>query len=310
MSGEIMRIMYIQNTAGAMTPVAKWLVDNDHEVRILLTEKSDSFHVTTDLRFARKFDTSSELYTNVVTYLRCFKPDVIHVNSTIDGLLLARLLAPLTPIVFMYHGSEIRGKPIQDKEVELADRILVSTQDLSKYGEWFDRPISDIFVYKGSRKGDTAVLFHASYFMLDGRKLAKDWCNDRGIDLIICDRDKGDEVSHDRMPQFLSKFEYFLDFKGYQVCGTLSMTALEALLCGCKVVSDTDLETIITLDDYDVKSVVDYYQMYLELRKSFPLRAIRRLALLLILFVRRVVRKPYILESLILGLMKSCCRKI
>jgi hypothetical protein len=153
---------------------------------------------------------------------------------------LARLFCPTTPIVFQYHGGRVRYRKKAHEETTLADKVIVSTPDLSDFGEWFDRPVDKMFRYRGNRKLGTALMFYATYFMKDLRNEAEEWCKERGLDLTIVERGKDEGIPYLQMPTFLSQFEYFLDFKGYGDPKAISRLAIEAYACGCKIVSDTD----------------------------------------------------------------------
>ncbi|MFW9975136.1 MAG: hypothetical protein ACFFDQ_07730 [Candidatus Thorarchaeota archaeon] len=260
-----MRVLYLWNPAGALTPVADWLVENGHEARIIMSTKFDLFGNTSISPAARMVNSSQEYYQVIIQELLRFHPSIIHVNAHLQSLVLARVLHPMTPIVFQYHGSEVRYRKAVHREILLADRVLVSTPDLKQYGEWYDRPVDSRFYDRGGRVKDTAVMFHTSFFMEDLQAEAKQWCESRGIKLTILQRDKGEGVPYEEMPKYLSKFEYFLDFKGYGDPEAYSRLAIEALACGTKVVSDNDPSKI--LETYPFPKPERYYYLYKEIRR-------------------------------------------
>jgi len=104
------------------------------------------------------------------------------------------------------------------------------------------------------------------------------WCEERGLTFTLVDRSDASfvPVPWNEMPQYLSQFDYFLDFKGQtQEHFALSKTALEALACGCTVVHDSDLEE--TLSDYRLISAKDYFDFYSGLERASLWGAVRRL---------------------------------
>lgn len=266
-----MRVLYLWNTAGALSPVADWLIDHGHQARIIMSSEFDLFGNTTISKAAHMVGSGLLYYRAVVKELIQFKPTHIHVNASLPSLVLARLIQPCIPIVFHYHGIEVRYRSEAHSEMVLADKVIVSTPDLRKYGEWYDRPVDRRFHYQGGRRDRTAVMFYADFYMSDLRVQAQEWCDERGIDLTIIERDKG--ISYQEMPRFLSTFEYYLDFKGYGDPNAISRLAIEAAACGCKIVSDTDPSRIIT--EYHFPQPEEYIKLYQSLKN--PPFSLRRL---------------------------------
>lgn len=267
----MLRVLYLWNTAGALTPVADLLLETGNDARILMSTKYDLFGNTFYSDAALMVDSPAEYHKTMLHQLVSYKPTHIHVNQSLESLSIARLLCPTTPIVFQYHGTEVRFKPHAHPEVVLADKVLVSTPDLQQYGEWYDRPVSEMFTYKGGRRENTAVMFYAPFFDRDSREEALEWCKEHDVELTIKNRAKGEGIPYMQMPSFLSSFEYLLDYKGVIQDGTLSRVAIEALSCGCKVVSDIDPTNIITTYEFPkAKKFIDLYHS-LE-RPSFSVR--------------------------------------
>ncbi|MFW9965144.1 MAG: hypothetical protein ACFFCX_16350 [Candidatus Sifarchaeia archaeon] len=260
-----MRVLYLWNPAGALVPVADWLLDNGHTARIIMSKEFDLFGNTSISPAAIMVNSSKEYWFEVIHQLLCYHPTHIHVNASLPSLVLARLLRPSTPIVFQYHGIEVRYRKSVHEEMALADKVIVSTPDLSEYGEWFDRPVAKMFHYRGGRKHGTALMFYADFFMKDLRNEAKKWCDERGFDLTIIERGKHEGIPYLLMPTFLSQFEYFLDFKGYGDPKAISRLAIEAYACGCKIVSDTNPSRVIT--DYELPKPEIYINLYKSLSR-------------------------------------------
>ncbi len=261
-----MRALILKNTAGALTPIVEWLDAQGHECVVIVGSKKDASHHRKLMR--SKFvvvENPMRYYLTVVYYIRHFRPHIIHSNSLVGNLVLSRIFAPKTPLVHMYHGSDVRKRKSAHIETQLADKVFVTTPDLCRYGEWFDRVVMDNFYYKGGRVESTALMLYSPNVLKDLRQEAKDWCEKRGIRLKIIDRSE-QHIDHNKMPDILSSFEYYLDFRGYGVKGALSLTALEALRCGCKVVSDADTTTVIIQNDYRFIKPMDYLVMYKSLR--------------------------------------------
>lgn len=278
-----MRVLICWNTAAAFNPIADLLINNGHEVRIVMRSVLDLGDCTRDHVAGVMVGSAIDYYLEVMRQIRKFKPTHIQVSSNSLCLILICLLAPRVPVVLTYHGSDIRGRKRVPRESRLADFIAVSTQDLEKYGTWIDRSICNIFYYRGGRIKNTALMLYSHGFPSDRRELAKEWCSYRNIRLTILDRSQpGHEtVAYLDMPKLYSKFEYYLDFKGF--VGeqyALSKAAMEAFLCGCTVYHDSDFD--LPLQDITAGDPMEYIRLYQSFSRSSILRGIKRFVLAVI----------------------------
>jgi len=267
-----MKVLYIWNTAGTHSPVATWLIDHGHDARIIMRSSFDKYGATKLSKGAIMINSRRSFYWALIKHIIAFRPTHIHVNASITGLVLARFFAPVTPIILQYHGNEVRFRAKVHPEASLADKVIVSTPDLKRFGEWVDRPIESIFYYRGGRKKGTALMVYASYFP-DKRALAKSWSAKNDVELRIYDRDNEGWIPFEELPSILSKYEYYLDLKGISDPETCSKTALEAMACGCKVITDFDVDRV--LDNYKLASPKTYISLYLSIKP--PLPSIRRI---------------------------------
>jgi len=272
----LVRVLFLWNTAGAMTPVSDWLNDHGHESVIIMHKSYDPYGSTSCAKSARLPDTLPDFYSTIVREIASFRPHIIQVNSNVRILLIARAFAPFTPVVFMYHGSDVRGrKRIHPEVALLADKVIVSTRDLSRYGELYTCPTPKHFYYRGGRMKDTALLIISRSCPVDRTDDARRFCQEHGLDLTIVDCRKGEHVPHSEMPVFLSRFEYYLDLRGVNA---LSKTAMEALECGCKVVPE-DMSGVLT--SYKKTTPEDYLRLYLSMKRPSLLLTPIRLAVAL-----------------------------
>lgn len=273
--------MILWNTAGAFSQIAKWLNENEHEARIVMRREFDIFRHTADSGCGIFVETAKGFYVEGMKQILKWRPDIIHSSSSIKMLVLARMVAPRTPIILSYHGSDVRYSPTGKAHsmASLADFIHVVSPDLQQYGVWIDRVVDDYFYYKGGREPDTALMYYSPHYYVDSRNAALEWCAQRGITLTIIDRTKPDfiPIPNNEMPLLYSKHEYYLDWKGQKdEINALSRSALEALACGCKVVHDSDINKIINIDDYKLARVDDYIELYDSLKRASYWKAIKR----------------------------------
>jgi hypothetical protein len=282
----MIKVLYLWNTAGTHSPVASWLLEHGHDARIIMHSAYDKFGNTKISDGAVMVDSRRDFYLSAIKIILEFRPTHIHVNGNIPALVLARLLAPTTPIVLQYHGNEVRFRHKVHPEASLADKVIVSTPDLERFGEWFDRPIESMFYYRGGRKKGSAIMFYASYFP-DKRSMAREWSKKHNVELRILDRDKEGGIPFEQLPAFLSRYEFFLDFKGIPDAKTCSKMAIEAMACGCRVVTDFDEDRV--LDDYIFATPKTYISLYLSLKP--PLPSIRRMVICIAGLMKWTVRR-------------------
>ena len=276
-----MKLLVLWNTAGAFSPVAKWLNENGHEARIVMRREFDVFRHTADSGCGIMVRTSGGFYKEGMKQILKWRPDVIHCSSSIKMLVLARMIAPRTPTILSYHGSDVRNSPTGKVHpmASLADFIHVVSPDLQQYGVWIDRVINEHFHYRGGRVPDTALMYYSPHYYVDSRKDAMEWCEQRGIELTIVDRTdpEFEPIPNNAMPMVYSKNEYYLDWKGQKgEFHALSKCALEALACGCKVVHDSDTDKIIGPDDYKMAKIEDYVGLYDSMKRTSCWKAIKR----------------------------------
>jgi hypothetical protein len=291
-----MKLLVAQNTAGALTPVVDWLVDKGHSAKILVSQ--DIFALSSYSPNAQIFPRRL-LYEKLIEHMFENSPDIIHINTAHILIPFVRLFTQRTPIVFMYHGSEARTRGnlglSHRKEVLWADRIIVSTQDLIDFGDWFDRPIPSYFRYTGGRVKGSALMIYAEFFGKygkDQRELARKVCDTLGLNLTIREKRNENPIPNNEMPKLYSQYEYYLDFKGLDTKETfaLSKCALESMLCGCKVLQDSDPYCPVDSKEHlkGEELFVQYEAMYDSLEKSSYLFIIPRF----IKAIGRIVMSP------------------
>jgi len=264
-----LKVLFVRNTAGACTSIAIWLKKNGHEVRVLDVRERDRFGRISLFDESLLCDSSAELNALIKSTISDWRPNAIHVNSHDIYLVICRIVSLKIPIVLQFHGSEIRGKKKLPINAHLADTIIVSTPDLTEYGDWYGSPTADIFTDKGGREQGTGLLVHDPKSYIDERKQAEVFCHNNGLDLTVAQN-----IPHKELPQLLSKFEYYLDFKRL---GALSKLALEAASCGCRVIH-LDSEGITRFVSWtEIKLYRTSPEKYLALYKGLSTNRFRNL---------------------------------
>ena len=254
-----MKILVIHNTAGGYSAVLDWLVLNGHDVKLIEIEKHDTFRRASKHKESIIAKNQKHFFKEIVKQIMRFKPDVIHVNSMLYAVLCSRYVTRI-PLVLRFCGSDIRGKKLPSI-AKLANKIVVSTDDLKEYGDVYNSPISTIFEYKGGRVLGTAVMVmykrNVTIFDVEG---ATQWCEENGVSLVVINQDEK-PIRFESMPHLLSRFEYYMEFKGLP---DLSKLAREARGCGCKVIHNGKPKEVFP----DATKPVEYLDLYMNLKNT------------------------------------------
>ena len=290
-----MRVLYLHNTAGVFTPVINWLNTHGHQSKVCIRSFYDKYQHSSRLDCAVVVNGGAKsFYLASIRLIRSFKPDLIHISGSLELLAIARFFAWRTPIVMTFHGSDIRNPEHKiPKTARLADFIHVTTPDLQPYGVWIDRPLDESFHYRGGRVPNSALMFYSERFYKDKRQEAKVFCEARGIDLTILDTTAPDflPIPNDQMPEYLSKFQYLLDWKDQLgELYALSKIALEAIACGVLVLHDEHPRYPILSSRIKIERPEAYLRLYRRLTRATRVHAIKRLPRLVISLLKLVFR--------------------
>ena len=178
-----------------------------------------------------------------------------------------RMLNPKKKIIIHLHGTKIRGRWNEYKDLKYADQIIVSTPDLlegSPEGtEYLPNPVDEelILNIKQAMKGipKERKAFHVDRFATDK---AIEYAAKYDLELVVFDRDKT-PLPHAEFLAMVGKYRYFInverssylgnvakhqyyidvkrDYPGSlyenKVLETYSLTGLEALALGCNVIN-------------------------------------------------------------------------
>ena len=265
-----MKILHVWNTAGVGSIIAKFM-DKIYGTESWLVHRRDFDHYG--------LTTYGELWASGarVFALRCLiearKYDIIHVHSLEKIVPFLKLIYPRKPVVLHYHGSEIRDQwSIKRRFWNKADLMFYSTQDLSdsetpKSAFYIPNPVDlDIFTHgPGEHARGTAT--HFSYRADD---LAGEYVKKYGLKLEIYDKNRHGRMPHAEVPEFLRRFEYYIDVKrdpdGDLWKIPLSKTALEALACGLKVINWEGKEIdSLPIENFPENVVKVIFEKYLRL---------------------------------------------
>jgi hypothetical protein len=192
-------------------------------------------------------------YREVLRAIRQFKPSVILIRYIFNILPLVRLFAPHTPLIMQFHGGDLRrfidGVLVERKKLpwqaRLATKVIVSTRDLEKWGEYYGTPIHPMFKPGPPDKRKAGTALHIKTGAAIGtEERAMQFAEANGLELTIIDRTKGEKVAHVEMPQLLQQYEWYIDIKNLTSSKVLSKTAIEFLHTSsadlpCKVYTDS-----------------------------------------------------------------------
>lgn len=181
-------------------------------------------------------------------FFKSFHYQIIHIHR-------AEVLVPLfkisgKKIILHYHGSDINEKNRSRNKMRIfcrsmADLIIYNGKKMEPY-IITNKPVKKLFLpnpvdiehfcLKDNKKRNGKLIFVSSN--LDKDKTIEVASNLGQVDVIDLDKQ---QIPYSNMPEFLSKYELYIDIKimpwGYTL-PDMSTTALQALACGCKVYHD------------------------------------------------------------------------
>jgi glycosyltransferase involved in cell wall biosynthesis len=228
------RILHIWNTAGVASVIAKF-TDRGFATRstVITRKAADRVGLT---NYGRAYgDGAAMFFTRALITAR--GANLVHVHS-LDRIVpwLKRLYGK--PVVMHYHGTDIEGRWKEKAgRWSRADYVAVSTPNLLEGGPssavYVPNPVdTDIFKPHGAPTNPkSAVSFR--YGMDHEAEIA---AMKLGLTLNWLDRWS---VPHDRMPETLSEFAYYIDMRkppAHVEARSVGKAALEALACGLRVV--------------------------------------------------------------------------
>jgi glycosyltransferase involved in cell wall biosynthesis len=235
------KILHIGNTAGVGSVIAKYMDRLFGTDSLVVARRvSDPVGFTT---YGELWNTGSKMFT-----LRCLliarKFDVVHVHYFDKIIPYLKLLYSKKPVVMHYHGDDIREKwKLKSKYWRKADAVLYSTLDLNetdtpRHAMHLPNPVDTEIFYPCHKKPEPGTAFHLFYH---ANELAQTYARENGLRLTIHDWRNEDRIPHEKLPEILCKYEYYIDARRGQdralLRVPLSKTALEALACGLKVIT-------------------------------------------------------------------------
>lgn len=139
-------------------------------------------------------------------------------------------------LIVHLHGTELRTRfnDISAKAaLKISNQVLVSTPDLLAYypkAEWLPNPIDPVFKLLKNPRRDGKAVYFKKWYEPEGERAVKTMCREMNLELSV----QSEPIPYNEMPLFLNQFEVFFDRFAIP---SLSKTALEALACGCRVIS-------------------------------------------------------------------------
>lgn len=232
-----MRVLHINNVAG----VASLLVQGLREERIdadLIVRKrhplgfpnETALNVSTPMFPFRVLELYASTHRNY---------DIVHMHGLsyrFFNINIFSLKALGAKLVLHLHGTEIRkshNRLSTKAALKICSQVLVSTPDLMSYcpeATWLPTPIDPAFKPLDNTRRYGKALYFRKWYELEKERMVYKECEKMGLSLTVPE----EPIPYRKMPFFLNQFEVFFDQSSIP---SLSKTALEALACGCKVMS-------------------------------------------------------------------------
>jgi hypothetical protein len=249
------------------------------------------------------FVTPDELVSKSIEEAK--KADVIHIHSLIEMVISIRNVFGKSKIIILhYHGSDIRGfrkaevkdshlrntlmpkklfrkilrKRIHIKAQKLADAVCVSTADLLslvRNGILIPNPVDTEYFKPGSNPNEKlkdALIINSEVTKI---QWAVDYYKKNNINLNIevHDRTKN-PISYTDFPNFLKNYDIYVDlrFVNNKLLQNLSVTALQALACGLRVLNyNLDYIDKLPLEHYPMNAITRLSFIYSQKRNKSEL---------------------------------------
>jgi hypothetical protein len=260
-----MRVLHVCNPAGVGSVIAKFM-DRLFGTESLVIQRRifDPYGLTT---YGELWDCGAKMFV-----LKCLwlarKYDIVHVHSFDKIVPFLKLLYPGKIVVLHYHGTDIRGKWKQrQKYWSKADALLYSVKDVEdkdtpKNAVHLPNPVDTDMFQPGSKEKLNQALTISHY----ADDLAKEIAQLYGLKLTVLTQ----KIPHIEMPKLLSQHEYYIEIKRDKegrILGrenSVSVTALEALACGCKVIKGWDKQILEKLPEQHLpeKVVTKLFKIY------------------------------------------------
>ncbi|HEV2120555.1 MAG TPA: hypothetical protein VGS11_10715 [Candidatus Bathyarchaeia archaeon] len=220
-----MKILHIFNQGGVSSTLAPIMDENCGTVSRVVTRTA-----LNRFRFpAEEIDKGAWGFVLNAAKI-ALKADVVHVNGGIPTHNFLKKILSWKDHVMHFHGSESRGKKIEiDGSLQLysSPDMIYSLPSSAIY---LPNPVDrSIFAPQDIHGEGKAMTF--SYNASD---VAEEFARQRGLELTVLDR----RYTWNQIPDLFSHFEYYIDSKRMkgELIKARSMTALQALACGLKVI--------------------------------------------------------------------------
>ena len=288
-----MKILHIGNVAGVAQTLAKYQRKLGHKVDVIIRDGfSFKAHEIADNIVikgrARRF--------TLAVLARAWKYDLIHGHMFPFTSKWIHPLYKWKPFVYHLHGTWIRGKwhlPEKQKYMERADKLLVSTPELldgaPNGADWLPNPVdTGHFIRTAEYVPNTALFILRWKRQQPALEQAVRECMTLGLKLTIMDR-KTQSIPYKDFPAYLQKFEFYVDtktqeefdpalydtdwdipFEQVTMNKSLSLTALQHLAMGGKVVNDHEVLTKFPMMHAPQSVARQSIRIYEELLSSEP----------------------------------------
>jgi len=257
-------VLHVWNTAGVACTLAKWtnkLYGAHTEVYAM--EKHNRFgHLT----YGEPCPNEHFQY-RVIQNIPNF--DIVHLHEFDAFANKIKKFYPEKPLVLHYHGSDIRGLwRRKRRHWEHANAILVSTRDLLKgapeRATYLHNPV-DLEIFYPDPNTHEVDPKSALTFRHGAVDVAEKLAEKYDLELSVFSRN----IKFISMPDILRRFSWYIDVKrnnGVLFCRRGdggSMTGLEALACGLKVInSDGEIREGLPTQHRAENVVKTLYQIY------------------------------------------------
>ena len=232
--------------------LAKYQARCGHRAIVLVRRRLDPFGFAEAYEGARYVFPDRAATVNALALLLSLAHDVVHVHGADEVAYSVKLVNRRARVVLHYHGTRIRGRWRERRKFwRAADLILVSTPDLLEGAPdgvvYVPNPVdTELFrplvpPEEREPRGLLIVKWGRRHQFRHLKPVADELASRYGIEYDVHFSDL-EPIRYLDMPKVLNRYEWFIDLHhGWgeedRVLGFLSLTGLQALACGCKVIA-------------------------------------------------------------------------
>lgn len=242
-----MKILHAWGIGSSGFIFTRWLNKLGHESKLINPVDNDFYQYSQYYTETEKVDPNPKIFSDYVAE-QSKNYDLIHIRSNFGLLPKIKKTNPKIPIVLQFHGTELRLPEdllkFRKNCLKLADKILVSTEDLLEYDKsyfYLPNPI-DTELFRPTDQKPIYDYLNVSKLPEDAARIQKFLMKNNFKDKFAFVASWDQPIYYAAGPDFIRQFRYYIDIKFNKLYHNFekpfpvrSLHGLEALALGLEV---------------------------------------------------------------------------